>query len=151
MGPGRVLRHMYPFADIPVIQLSLNYNQPLSLLFRMGKELSPLRKRGVLILGSGNLVHNLMLLTMHAKPYPWAVEFDTMVKNDLFPGTMTLSSIIPDIPFRHSHILPASITFPCSALSGLPECRPEFFNETIFAGFVSMRGVVFGPVTRERI
>lgn len=144
-GTWSVLRHMYPSADIPVIQLSLNYNQPLSLLFGMGKELSPLRERGVLILGSGNLVHNLMLLTMHAKPYPWAVEFDTMVKNNLVSRDY-------DALIDYTRYPLSSLAHPTSEhylpllciIGAAGDDRPEFFNETIFAGSVSMRGVVFG-------
>ncbi len=151
-GTWSVLRHMYPAADIPVIQLSLNYNQPLSLLFRMGKELSPLREQGVLILGSGNLVHNLMLLTMHAQPYPWAVEFDTMVKTNLI--TRNYDALIDYTRYHISALAhPTSEHYlPLLCIIGAAgDDRPEFFNETIFAGSVSMRGVVFGLDRGERI
>jgi 4,5-DOPA dioxygenase extradiol len=144
-GTWSVLRHMYPSADIPVIQLSLNYNQPLSILFRIGKELSLLRERGVLILGSGNLVHNLMMLNMHAKPYPWAVEFDDIVKNNI--TTRDYDSLID---YTKYHI--SSLAHPTSehylplicVIGAAGDDRPWFFNEAIFAGSVSMRSVVFG-------
>jgi 4,5-DOPA dioxygenase extradiol len=149
-GTWSVLRHMYPAADIPVIQLSLNYNQPLSILFRIGEELSPLRERGVLILGSGNLVHNLMMLNMHAKPYPWAVEFDDIVKNNI--TTRDYDSLID---YTKYHI--SSLAHPTSehylplicVIGAAGDDRPRFFNETIFAGSVSMRSVVFGLDTEQ--
>jgi 4,5-DOPA dioxygenase extradiol len=144
-GTWSVLRHMYPSADIPVIQLSLNYNQPLSLLFRIGKELSLLRERGVLILGSGNLVHNLIMLTMHAKPYPWAVEFDEIVKNNII--TRDYDSLIDYTKYHISSLAhPTSEHYlPLICVIGAAEDDPpRFFNETIFAGSVSMRSVVFG-------
>jgi len=151
-GTWSVLRHMYPAADIPVIQLSLNYNQPLSLLFKTGEELSPLRERGVLILGSGNLVHNLMMLDMHAKPYPWAVEFDDRVKNNLLTGDY--DSLINYTRYRVSTLAhPTSEHYlPVLCVAGAAgDDKPVFFNETIFAGSVSMRSVVFGLGTGERI
>lgn len=144
-GTWSVLRHMYPEADIPVIQLSLNYNLPLSLLFRIGKELAPLREQGVLILGSGNLVHNLMMLSMHAKPYPWALEFDKFVKNTLVSGNYEPLIGYPQHPFAKTahptseHFLPL-----LCVIGAAGDDRPWFFNETIFAGSVSMRCVVFG-------
>jgi len=147
-GTWSVLRHMYPDADIPVIQLSLNYNQPLSLLFRIGKELRPLRERGVLILGSGNLVHNLMMLSMRAEPYPWALEFDDIVKNNILTGdydSLINYTKYPVSPLAHptsEHFLPL-----LCVIGAAGDDHPQFFNETIFAGSVSMRCVVFGPVT----
>lgn len=150
-GTWSVLRHMYPAADIPVVQLSLNYNQPLSILFRIGEELSLLRDRGVLILGSGNLVHNLMMLNMNAKPYPWAVEFDDIVKNNLTTGDY--DSLID---YTKYHI--SSLAHPTSehylplicVIGAAGDDRPRFFNEAIFAGSVSMRSVVFGLDTGEQ-
>jgi 4,5-DOPA dioxygenase extradiol len=144
-GTWSVLRHMYPAADIPVIQISLNYNQPVSSLFTIGKELSPLRDRGVLILGSGNLVHNLMMLSMHANPYPWALEFDEIVKNKLL--IRDYDSLIGYTRFPVSskahptseHFLPL-----LCVIGAAGNDHPSFFNETIFAGSVSMRCVVFG-------
>jgi 4,5-DOPA dioxygenase extradiol len=88
-----ILRHMYPSADIPVIEMSLNYSpynewQPKSMkhYYDLASELAPLRERNVLIIGSGNIVHNLRLIdfdNIDAPPYDWAVEFDEKVKRNL--------------------------------------------------------------------
>lgn len=87
-----VLKHMYPEADIPVVEMSLDYSpnnewHPKSLkhYYDLASELAPLRERGILIIGSGNIVHNLRLIdpNMDAAPYDWAVEFDEKVKQDL--------------------------------------------------------------------
>jgi 4,5-DOPA dioxygenase extradiol len=84
-GTWSVLRHMYPAADIPVLQLSLYMEQPAEYHIKLGRELSKLRDKGVLILGSGNLVHNLRRIRWEpdAKPYDWAVEFDDWLKQRL--------------------------------------------------------------------
>ena len=84
-GTWAVLRHMYPNADIPVLQLSLDLKQPADYHIKIGQQLSKLREKGVLILGSGNLVHNLRTLRWepNAKPYDWAVEFDEWLKKKL--------------------------------------------------------------------
>jgi 4,5-DOPA dioxygenase extradiol len=81
-GAWSVLSRMYPEADIPVFQLSVDANAPAAVHFGMGRELSALRDRGVMILGSGNVVHNLSLLDWDMKGgFPWADEFDAYVKN----------------------------------------------------------------------
>jgi 4,5-DOPA dioxygenase extradiol len=73
---------MYPAADIPVFQFSVDANAAAEVHFKMGRELSALRDRGVMILGSGNVVHNLSLLDGDMKGgFPWADEFDAYVKN----------------------------------------------------------------------
>lgn len=81
-GAWAVLRHMYPSADVPVVQLSVYVTQPSEYHYELGRRLAPLREKGVLILGSGNVVHNLPLMkwTAHAEPFPWALEFDAHVK-----------------------------------------------------------------------
>jgi len=78
-GAWSVLRRMYPAADIPVVQLSLDRTQHPRFHYDLGRELQPLRAEGVLIVGSGNIVHNLRLLQWDAaEPYPWAAEFDRL-------------------------------------------------------------------------
>lgn len=78
-GTWSVLLPMYPMADIPVYQLSLDYDQPPAYHYEIGKQLNKLRDKGVLIIGSGNLVHNLGQIDWSGgnKVYDWAREFDT--------------------------------------------------------------------------
>jgi 4,5-DOPA dioxygenase extradiol len=90
-----VLKYLYPAADIPVFELSLNYSfndwhpKPVQYHYDLATELAEVRKRGVLIIGSGNIVHNLSLIdfrNMNAEPLPWALEFDEQVKKNLING-----------------------------------------------------------------
>lgn len=82
-GSWSVLRHMYPKADVPAFQLSLDEGRSFKEHLELGREIEALRERGVLILGSGNIVHNLGRLDWeHAHgAYDWAVEFDARVKD----------------------------------------------------------------------
>lgn len=76
---------MYPKADIPVLQLSIYMAQPPEYHFRLGQQLRRLREQGVLVVGSGNIVHNLRQIDFSptAKPFDWAIEFDEWVKERL--------------------------------------------------------------------
>ena len=88
-GTWSVLRHVYPQADIPVVQLSIDGTQPASFHYETGRRLAPLREEGVLILGSGNVVHNLHAYAWgrHAsEPYDWAVSFENRVRELLLAG-----------------------------------------------------------------
>jgi 4,5-DOPA dioxygenase extradiol len=86
-----VLRHVYPAADIPVFEMSLDYRfgewnpKPLRYHYDLAGELAPLRRQGVLIIGSGNIVHNLGIIDFNteAEPYDWAREFDGQVRECL--------------------------------------------------------------------
>lgn len=84
-GAWSVLRHLYPTADIPVVQLSLYISQPAPYHFLLGEKLALLREQGVLILGSGNVVHNLRQLQWEpdAVAHPWADEFNQWVLSNL--------------------------------------------------------------------
>lgn len=81
-GAWAVLKHMFPSADIPVFQLSIDYYKPMQYHFDLAARLKSLREKGVLIIGSGNIVHNLRLYFSKTTdtPFDWAVEFDEWVK-----------------------------------------------------------------------
>lgn len=82
-GTWAVLCHVYPQADIPVVQLSIDETQPASFHYEIGERLAPLREEGILIAGSGNVVHNLHAYAWGRhpqEPYDWAVSFENRLR-----------------------------------------------------------------------
>ena len=78
--------HVFPDADIPVVQLSINATKPPEFHYEIGKKLSPLRKEGVLIIGSGNIVHNLFEYAWGnpgIQPYDWALRFENKIRESI--------------------------------------------------------------------
>jgi len=88
-GTWSVLRHVYPQADVPVVQLSIDEEKPAAFHFDVGRKLAPLRDEGILIVGSGNLVHNLHAYAWgrHAPdPYDWAIRFEDRARELMLAG-----------------------------------------------------------------
>ncbi len=84
-GTWSVLAHMYPHADVPVVQLAIDRTQAASFHYALGQRLAPLRDEGVMLVGSGNVVHNLGVIQWGAQaaPYPWAQQFDRAFRDHL--------------------------------------------------------------------
>lgn len=88
-GTWSVLAHVYPEADVPVVQLSIDETKEARWHYELAKRLTPLREEGVLIIGSGNIVHNLHTYSWGKRavePYDWAVRFETMARERLGAG-----------------------------------------------------------------
>ncbi len=147
-GSWSVLRLMYPRADVPVIQLSLDTNQPPAFHYHLGRELAPLRAESVLIVGSGNIVHNLALMDWHRQAgYDWAEEFNALVRERIEARDDTAI-----VDYRNLHrASTAAIPTPehylplLYALALRGEEEPiEFFNDAVVLGSVSMLSVWIG-------
>jgi 4,5-DOPA dioxygenase extradiol len=146
-GTWSVLLPMFPLADIPVYQLSIDYRKPPEFHYDLGKQLAALRERGVLIIGSGNLVHNLRVMRFDGAPYDWAIEFDKKMEEWISSGNhkaiiefRSLGALASIAHPTHDHFLPLLYVL------GLQHKQdsPEFFTEDIDLGSVSMRSVKFG-------
>lgn len=148
-GTWSLLHHLYPSADIPVLQLSLNQNLNMKEHLELAKELVSLRDQGVLILGSGNITHNLRNIDWdeRATPMDWAVEFDELIKKALLEGDRTM--LTASDPKLHSlwrqahptieHYLPLLYVVGASS-----EERLTFPYEGMQNGSLSMRAARFG-------
>lgn len=88
-GTWSVLRHVFPHADVPVVQLSIDETRPPEFHYEIGRMLTPLRDEGVLIIGSGNIIHNLHAYAWgkhEVKPFDWAVRFEKLARELLIKG-----------------------------------------------------------------
>ncbi len=151
-GAWAVLKFLYPDADIPVVQLSLNRLQPVQWHFNLAKKLAALREEGVLIIGSGNIVHNLRAISWEhidqiGAGYDWAYAFrdhinhamttqndDELVHYEQFGENAALSVPTPD------HYLPLLYVMALRE----PDEKVAFFNDHLIAGSLSMTSVLVG-------
>ncbi|MEY3416610.1 MAG: hypothetical protein RL060_721 [Bacteroidota bacterium] len=145
-GTWSILAQMYPMADIPVYQLSIDYTKPAAYHYQIGKELLALRQKGVLIIGSGNIVHNLGMLNFSQpdSAYDWALEFDEKIKQYILEGNHqgiinyeSLGKAAKLSVPSNDHYLPLLYTL------GLQQKNESiaFFNEKSTMGAISMRSL----------
>ena len=154
-GAWSVVKQMYPKANIPMLQLSIDYNKPAQYHYDLAKQLSSLRDKGVLILGSGNMVHNLRMISVPGGDFSqinkeygfdWTLEMNTIFKDKIMNGdhkalieyeklskSATLAIPTPD------HYYPLIYTL---ALQEKNE-KPTFFNDKAVGGSLTMTSVKF--------
>ncbi len=147
-GTWSVLLPMYPVANIPVYQLSLDYDQPPTYHYEIGKQLSKLRDKGVLIIGSGNLVHNLREIDWSGgnKVYDWAREFDSKFTEWIDKGDhasiMNYQKILGKTATMahpsYDHLLPL---FYILGLQQKNE-KVSYFNEQFDMASISMKSMI---------
>lgn len=137
-----VLRHIYPSADVPVVELSLDYRQPAAYHYELGRRLAPLREQGVLILGSGNVVHNLRVADFEnmEATFPWAEEFEATIKNCLQTGDHAPLIDYQKLPYAAKAIPTNEHYLPLLYIAALQAENEQwaFFHEGIQNASVSM-------------
>ncbi|AJE45222.1 4,5-DOPA dioxygenase extradiol [Celeribacter indicus] len=145
-GAWSVLKFLYPEADVPVFQLSIDMSKDLVHHREIGEALKELRERGVLILGSGNVVHNLRTMRRGGLPYDWAEEFDAVFADRLTAGDhaaltdrAALGTLFAMAHPSPDHYLPALTVAGASD----PKDRLMFMNTSIDIGSVSMRSFIY--------
>lgn len=150
-GTWSVLKPMFPAADIPVLQLSMDYGRPPAEHYALGQQLRSLRERGVLIVGSGNVVHNLRAVrrgTGINAAYEWANEFDFQVQERVKHGRLDALAQFQQWGGQgaqlahptHEHYLPLLY----AAGAALPTEMPRFFNTGFQSASISMRSMLWG-------
>ena len=151
-GTWSVVKQMYPNADIPVLQLSIDYYKPAAYHYELAKQLLSLRKKGVLIIGSGNMVHNLRMVAWDKLNEPeygfnWALEMNDVFKNKISNGfhkeliqyeklhkAATLAIPSPDHYYPLLYILALQTD----------NDKVEFFNDKAVGGSLTMTSVKIG-------
>lgn len=148
-GAWSVIKHLYPKADIPVIEMSIDYSHPAQYHYDLAKEIAGLRNKGILIIGSGNMVHNLRLVAwnkLSGEPfaYDWAIEANEKMRSLILNGDhqklidfknqgKAFELAIP----TPEHYLPLIYTL---ALKGKNDCI-SIFNDKSIAGSLSMTSI----------
>ncbi|MGV3631470.1 MAG: 4,5-DOPA dioxygenase extradiol [Bacteroidota bacterium] len=151
-GTWSILKQMYPLADVPVLQLSIDYDRPASYHFELAQYLQMLRKKGVLIIGSGNMVHNLGMvawdkLSQENYGYDWAIEANELFKKNILDRSFNAffdykklgQSIQLSVP-TPDHFYPLMYTL---GLIGEKE-EITLFNDYTMGGSLSMTSVKAG-------
>lgn len=157
-GAWSVVKQMYPKAEIPVLQLSVNYSRPAAWHYELGKELVTLRKKGVLIMGSGNMVHNLRMITLPKNPggadalnqeygYDWAIEMNQVFKEKILSGNHQALINYPALNPAASLAIPTpDHYYPLLYILALQAKNEkiEIFNDKAVAGSITMTSVKIG-------
>jgi 4,5-DOPA dioxygenase extradiol len=148
-GTWSVLRHMYPEAQIPVLQLSVYIEQPPEYHLKLGEELRKLREKEILVVGSGNIVHNLRRIRWepNAQPFDWAIEFDGWSKKKIL--SRDLKALTGEFYKSEAGLLSVPTPdhyYPLLYTLGASDSKDEinFEYEGIQNGSISMRAVSFG-------
>lgn len=146
-GAWTILKFLYPRADVPVFQLSIDMSLDLKEHLKIGEALSELRHRGVLILGSGNIVHNLGELDRNnGRPAEWALEFDTYFSDHLSNGDLAALADRQRIGslFRRAHPTPDHY-IPALTIAGASDHLDQvtYMNDSFDLGTLSMRSFIF--------
>ena len=133
---------MYPRADVPVVQLSLDAGAPPYFHYELGRELAPLRRQGVLIMGSGNMVHNLGVMAWQDEGFEWAVECDAAMARLIEAGDHDALVEYEELPHARLAIPTEEHYLPLLYVLGAMEPGEgvSFFNGRVTLGSVSMRG-----------
>ena len=149
-GTWSVLKPMFPLANIPVLQLSMDYSRAPSEHYALGKQLQQLRNRGVLIVGTGNIVHNLRAVLRGVadnEAYDWAQAFDAAIQKQIANGQLgelqnfqALGEVARLAHPTYDHYLP--LLYAAGAASANE--MPRFFNTGFQAASISMRSVIWG-------
>lgn len=144
-----VLAHLYPNADIPTLELSLGYTLKPKHWFAIGAALSALRDEGVLIMGSGNIVHNLYRFEAEtdATPYPWAVKFNEAVKSAVARNDREkLASFAQPVEESRDAVPTPDHYLPLLAALGAAEEgeKVSIFHESIQNASIAMTGFLIG-------
>jgi 4,5-DOPA dioxygenase extradiol len=147
-GTWLVLKYMYPAADIPVLQLSIDFSRPPAFHYELAKRLRGVRSKGILVLGSGNVVHNLgerggTGVTEH--PRDWAIEFDQRMAKAVMSGDhaqavnfLSLGTLASQAHPSYDHFLPLLYALGIAGTGG----SVRTFNEGFQWPGISMRGFV---------
>lgn len=149
-GTWTVVRHMFPEANVPVLQLSIDYNQPPGFHYELGKKLTALRNQGVLLIGSGNMVHNLGMVAWDKLNTPfgfdWANEMNSVFKEKI--GNNEHEALV-NYTTLHSEWRKAIPTpdhyYPLLYTLGHRDKSKDivFFNDEAVAGSLTMTSVLF--------
>lgn len=151
-GAWSVIKHLYPQADVPVIQLSMDYRKGPQFHYKLGSLLGELRHKGILVIGSGNIVHNLARVdwqNLHKEDhgYDWAYEARERINRAITSGDY---SVLLDFE-KHSKALQLAIPtpdhfFPLLYILGIKEKNEDlsFFNDQLIGGSISMTSLKIG-------
>jgi 4,5-DOPA dioxygenase extradiol len=151
-GTWSIMKHLYPNADVPVLQLSIDYTKPASFHYALAKELASLRHKGVLIIGSGNMVHNLGMVAWDKMNEPefgfdWAIEMNTTFKKLILDGNHDALIHYENFGLAGRKAIPSPEHYiPLLYTLALKEKNDpvSFFNDKALLGSLTMTSVMIG-------
>ncbi|MGN6295079.1 MAG: 4,5-DOPA dioxygenase extradiol [Chitinophagaceae bacterium] len=151
-GAWSVVKRMYPDASIPVIQLSIDYGQPAAYHYELAKQLASLRKKGILIIGSGNIIHNLRMvawdkMNVSNYGYDWAIEMNEVFNQKLLNGDHEGLIKYEKLGAAAKLAIPTpDHYYPLMYTLGLQDKADEIslFNNKLVAGSLNMTSVKLG-------